>query len=243
MLRKWWISIIMMGCMVLYSSPAISDVGARPLVDSKIGDVELSLVLNKSEIEYEYDGTNDEFEVDRTTLGVNLLKRIGSRMNIYGTFGYLFDGSYNDDGLDFDLDQGYFLSAGAKYNLFCSGPLSGHVYSQFDYILEETYGLNNRFGDHEVELDGFEITLGGAFKYQVNENFSAYGGLSFLPVVERSFDYKVNGTQRQDGDIDYKDKLGLKIGGQYNIDKKWTIGAEASFLNETAYGLSIGTTF
>ena len=245
MLRKWIVFLFVWSSITFLSNPVSAYVGAEPFPGLAGSEIKLSLFVASSEIDYDLDEDDEKCEVERTILGVNLSKGISEKLNIYGTLGYLFDGNLKS-GIDIELDEGYYLSAGLKYKAFQSGKLSGHLYGQFDYVIEETYADTYNGVSLNLEIDGFEITLGGVKKYQMDSNLSLYGGIAFVPLTDQSIDLEAsrNGARTTlDYDLERDDKLGLKIGGEYIFDKKWAISGEADFGSEQTYVVSVGAKF
>lgn len=268
---KWIVLILAAGCLVILANPVMATIGEKPYVDTKNSGLELSGFISKSEITYKYlddtvlHGKDDTFNVERMLIGLTLSKGVNNKLNIYGTFNYLFDGTYNDEdhrlgggveNLDHDKDNGYMLSAGAKYMVIQSGKLSGHINGQIDYIIEEKYSGDYRIatggGPHnatgEVELSGYEFTLGACLKYELDTNFAAYASLSLAPLMDLSYDYKLSGTRLRtytsDGDIEREDMIGFRIGASYDFSgSTWFARGEIDFGNEQAFVLSCGTRF
>lgn len=246
MLRKWTVYFLVWSSIVFLTNPVSAYVGAEPFAGLSGSESKLSLFVASSEIDYDPDKDEDKCEVERTIFGVNFSKGINEKWNIYGALGYLFDGNFKSEGIDFELDEGYYLSAGLKCKAFQSGKLSGHLYGQFDYVIEETYADTHNGVSFNIEIDGFEITLGGVMKYQMDSNLSLYGGIAFVPLTDQSVDIEASGFGRRiafDDDLERDDKLGVKIGGEYNFDKKWAISGEADFGSEQTYAVSVGAKF
>ncbi len=243
--KKWIVSLFTLCCVAFFSSPVIAYVNESPCAETAGSNLEASVVINSSKIDYT--SKDDDFDLERKIMGVSLSKGIGKKADIYGTLGYLFDGSVGLEGLDdLDLDGGYFLSAGVRYMIFQSGEVSGHLFGQFDYVLEEKYKLSINHSDLTMKFDGYEISLGGALKYQIDKNISAFAGLSFFPVADLSYKAELRigrNTLDDDGDIERDDNFGFKLGARYNFNNQWNIRGEADFGSDQAYIVSIGSKF
>lgn len=247
MYRKTWLgSLLALLFFISISNSAIAAVGEPHYSDFATGEFGLSAFVALSEIEYESDESNDKFDIEKKYFGVTVATGISEKLNVYGTFGYIFDGNVDDDGFEIDLDNGYYLAAGARYEVFQSGKATGYVYGQFDYTLDETYASRKNNVDIDAEISGYELSVGSIFKYQMAEKIDVYGGLSFVVISDLSVDSTFRGfgqTLEVDTDFERSDKLGLKFGGQYKIDSNRMIGAEANLGNEQVFVISFGTKF
>lgn len=247
MYRKTWLgSLLALLFMVSISNPAIAAVGESHYSDFTAGQLELSGFFASSEIEYEGDSDNDKFDLEKNYFGVTVATGVTEKLNVYGTFGYIFDGKISDDGQDFDLDNGYYLAAGARYKVFQSGKVAGYVYGQFDYTLEETYADEINNIDIDGETSGYELFIGGIVKYQMMDQMDLYGGLSFVAISDLTMDYTFEfqgRTFNDENDFERSDKLGIKLGAQYKIDSKRVLAAEANLGNEQVFVISFGNKF
>jgi hypothetical protein len=257
--RKWFGSLLVLCCIAFGAMPVEAYVSEGPCVDTNNSNIKVSTFINSSNTDYKFEGANEdrEVELERKFIGISLTKAIGSRMDMYGAAGYMFDGSLNWETIEGDigLDNGYFLSAGARYMVFQSGNFSAHIFGQFDYILEEKFSapiiLNiNGFDielDSDFELDGYEVLLGGAINYKINDKFSTYAGLSFVPLADLTYDIELSSMDRtifnQDGDVERDDDLGFKAGASYLINNQWSVRGEANFASDQAYMVSVGMQF
>lgn len=245
---KWIVSLLALCCMVSVSNSVMAYTCEAPFVDFSGSTLKISAFFNSSEIDYESDDDDRDFEVERKIIGLSLSKGISNKLDIFGTFGYLFDGAYHgdDDHVDLELDDGYSLSAGARYIALQSGKLSGHLYGQFDYIMEEKYTGRHHGINHTLDIDGYEITLGGALKYEIDNNFSTYAGVSFIPIMDLSGHMKRKLGHLSDSetkDFERDDKLGFKIGGDYRFNNQLSARGEVNFGTENSYVLSVGAKF
>jgi hypothetical protein len=231
---------------VFGSTTATAYVTEGPCVDIDNNDLKVSAFINSSEVDYEIDSpllTNDTVEAERKSIGLNFTKRYNSEVDVYGAFGYLFDGSVEDDD---DLDNGTFLSAGIRYMIHESGRVSYHLSAQFDYTFGEEYSGEANGITSEFDLDGYELSISGAVRYQKDNKFAAFAGISFVPLSDISYDLKltgIGGSASSDGEIERDDEFGLKVGGNYIIDKNWSICGEVDFMSEKAFLFSVGKKF
>lgn len=263
--KKWTVSVWTMFFFILLADPAMANPGENHTLNLSSGKMEASAFLAMSEIDYE-DDDNDKLSIERKIIGLSLSRGITDKFNIFSSVGYLWDGNLDPENLtgELDLDQGYYLSAGARYKAYQSGQLSGHFYGKVDYTVNETHKgdriirLQNGFGQirdfnahYESEISGYEVTLGGVVNYKINDQFNAYAGISFVPLMSLTSDQKVEATSlgiepiRIDEDIDIErdNQLGIKFGGQYHINQTLTINAEANFGTDKSYVVNIGKKF
>ena len=243
-------TLVILCCVAFGWTPVLAYVSEGPCVDADNNHLKVSGFINSSEVDYKLkmDNADDlNIEVERKFIGVSLTKRLNKKMDIYGSLGYLFDGSLKPDRrYDYDLDSGYFLSAGARYMMVQSGNVSAHIFGQLDYILEEQFSSSSNGFDYDMEFDGYELSIGGTIRFQINNDFSTYAGISFVPLADTTFDAERTGggpTIKSDGDLERDDDLGLKVGASYLIDKQWSIRGEADFVSEKAFVLSAGMKF
>lgn len=244
MLRKSMVYLLVVSGSIFFSIPAMANVTAVTSTD--LGGTGAELSLSYTSVEKDVDSSGGrEWEINSDVIGINLSKNINKKLKVFGTFGYLMDGDLQRSGAtaSFELDDAYHLSAGAGYKVFDSGPASVNIYGQFDYILEETYSVTAGTTVVDLELEGFEVTIGGVFNYQIDPKLSAFAGVSFVPIEEIEATMSAPGFLDSNYDLERKDQLGVKIGGQYRIDNRWVIRGEANFGSATAYGLSIGAKF
>lgn len=243
-MKKWIGPVMILCCVAFGSTPAAAYVTEGPCVDTDNSNLKVSGFLSSSEIDYDAEspGGDQDSEAERKIIGLTVTKRINPEVDIYGSFGYLFDGTGDDH---IDLDSGTFLSAGLRYMIHQSGNLSYHLFGQLDYIIDEQYSESEDRIDYDFELEGFELSLGAAVRYQKDDRFSAFAGIMFVPVSDLSYDYKRTGNIHVDwdGDIERDDEFGLKFGANYLIDSQWSIGAEADFISEKAFLVSVGRKF
>jgi hypothetical protein len=239
---KNWIGPLIILCLIVFgSTKAPAYVTEGPCVDIDNSDLKVSAFINSSEIDYEIDSPlllNDTIEAERKSIGFNVTKRYNPEVDVYGAFGYLFDGD--------DLDSGTYLSGGVRYMVHKSGRVSYHVSAQFDYIFGEEYSSEENGLDIDFDMDGYELSIGGAVRYQKDDNFSAFAGISFVPLSDLSYDLKLTGnlgSATSDGEIERDDKFGFKVGGNYLIDKNWSICGEVDFMSEKAFLISVGRKF
>lgn len=247
---KKWIGLILIFCSIVFgSTPLPAYVSEGPCVDTDNSNVKVSGFISLSEIDYELEVPNledDDLDVERKIIGFGVTKRIIPKLDVYGVLGYLFDGSLEWDGNDVDLDSGYFLSAGVRYMFHQSGNVSFHVFGQLDYILDEKYSDNIGGINFDVELDGYELTLGGAARFQIDDRFSAFAGIMFVPLSGTSYDLYATGNLGfidWDGSVERDDKFGIKAGATYLIDNRWSIRGEADFSSEKTFLISAGLKF
>jgi hypothetical protein len=248
--KQWIGSFLVSCCVVLGSTPVLAYVGVGPCVNINNSNLEASAFIDASEIDYKFEIQNQEdadIELERKFIGLGLTKKMDRNFDIYGAVGYLFDGSLEPEGIDgYDLDSGYFLSAGARYMMHQSGSVSFHIFGQLDYILEEEYADNRNGADVDFELDGYEISLGAAIRFQINDKLSTFAGLSFVPFSEISYDFQATGaggTANMDGDVERDDNLGFKAGASYIVDSRWSINGEADFVSDSAFVVSASMKF
>jgi hypothetical protein len=248
--KKWIGTLVILCCVAFGWTPVLAYVSEGPCVDADNNNLKVSGFINSSEVDYKLkfdDGGELDTEVERKFIGIGLTKRVNKKMDIYGSLGYLFDGSLKPEGGDdFDLDSGYFLSAGARYMMVQSGNVSAHIFGQLDYILEEQFSRSSNGVDFDMEFDGYELSIGGAIRLQINNNFSTYAGISFVPLADTTMDAEVRGgglTLNGGGDLERDDDLGFKVGASYLIDKQWSIRGEADFVSDNAFVLSAGMKF
>ena len=245
--KKWVVSLLTAGCLILLSNPVMATIGEKPYVDDQQSGFEVSGFLNKSKVEYE--DTHIDFEPERMLLGVTVSKNINEKFNVYGTLNYLIDGSLEVNEVDADKDSGFILSSGTKYKMMQSGNFSAHVFGQLDYILQEEYNDSDKSGSLKIENSGFGLTLGAAAKYQINANFAAYGALSVIPFEKIDCDYKgknrhTGASESESYDLDRDNILGFRFGGSYDfVGTPWFARAEIGFGNEQAFLISGGVRF
>lgn len=239
---KKWIGLFMILCLIVFgSTTAPAYVSEGPCVDIDNSNLKVSGFINSSEIDYEIDTPlllNDTLEAERKSIGLNVTKRYNPEVDVYGALGYLFDGD--------DLDSGTYLSAGVRYMIHKSGRVSYHLSAQFDYIFGEEYSSETNGINTDFDMDGYELSIGGAVRYQKDNKFSAFAGISFLPLSDISYDLKVTGnlgSATSDGEIERDDEFGFKVGGNYLIDKNWSICGEVDFMSEKAFLISVGKKF
>lgn len=263
--KKWTISVLTMFCFILLTNQAMAYSGETHTQSLASGEMEVSAFLTSSETDYE-DYEDDKSTIERKIIGLSLSHGINQKFSIFGSVGYLWDGKIDpeDTSWEHDLDKGYYVSAGARYKAYQSGQLSCHLYGKIDYTINETYTsdgsvtLQNNDGrnivfnvDTESEIDGYEVTLGGVVNYALNDQFNAYAGISFVPLMSLTVDHKGRANNpefqtiniNEDGDIDRDNQFGFKLGGQYHISQTLAVNAEANFGTETAYVLNIGKKF
>lgn len=241
--KKWIGSLLALCCVAFGATSVEAYVSEGPCVDTDNSNLKVSAFIGSSETDYD-DG---DTELERKFIGIGLTKAIGRRADIYGAVGYLFDGSLNLENMDdFGLDSGYFLSAGARYMMFQSGKVSAHIFGQFDYTLEEKFSGNWNRTDYDIELDGSEFFLGGAIRFQIDDKFSTYAGISFVPFSDLTahVEGRAGGrTGNSDGDAERDDDLGFKAGASYLINNQWSIRGEADFVSDKAFVVSAGRLF
>lgn len=248
--KKWIGTLVILCCVAFGWRPVLAYVSEGPCVDADNNNLKVSGFINSSEVDYKLkfdDGDELDTEVERKFISIGLTKRVNKKMDIYGSLGYLFDGSHKVEGLDdFDMDSGYFLSAGARYMVVQSGNFSAHIFGKIDYILEEKFSRSYNAIDIDWEFDGYELSIGGAMRFQINNNFSTYAGIAFVPLADTTFDAEIRGggpTRNGGGDLERDDDLGFKVGASYLIDKQWSIRGEADFVSDKAFVLSAGMNF
>lgn len=248
--KKWLGALLLLCCVVFGSTPVCAYMSEGPCVDINNSNLKASGFINSSDIDYKIDiGSFKDLkvELERKIIGFSLTKGISKQLDVFGTAGYLFDGSLKPENVDdFDMDSGYFLSAGARYMLYQSGNLSFHMFGQFDYILKEKYSTTQNGVDADFELDGYELTVGGAIRFQVDDSVDAYASLSFVPLTGLSYDYEERWGGRSsssDGDLERDDNLGFRVGASYLINDQWSIRGEANFVSDKAFLVSAGMRF
>ncbi len=248
--KKWIGSLLVLCCVAFGATSVEAYVSEGPCVDTDNSNLKVSAFIGSSETDYKFKEDNREdsdVELERKFIGIGLTKAIDKRMDLYGAVGYLFDGSLNPENMDdFELDSGYFLSAGARYMMFQSGNVSAHIFGQFDYILEEKFSDSWNGIDFDTELDGYEFLLGAAIRFQINDKFSTYAGISFVPFSDLTYDVEARAggrTGNSDGDIERDDDLGFKAGASYLINNQWSIRGEADFVSDKAFVVSAGRLF
>jgi hypothetical protein len=248
--KKWIVSLLILCCVAFGSTPVLAYVSEGPCVDINNSNLEASAFINSSEIDYKFEIENQEdakIELERKFIGIGLTKQIDKKFDIYGAIGYLFDGSLKPEKADdYDIDSGYFLSAGARYMMVQSGNVSFHIFGQLDYILEEKYSKSQNGIDYDLDLDGYELSLGGAIRFEINKNFSTYAGISFFPIADLSYESEARArgiTANSDGDVDRDDNFGFKAGASYLIDNHWSIRGEADLVSDNAFVISAGMKF
>lgn len=248
--KKWFGFLVLLCCAVFGSTPVWAYVSEGPCVDITNSNLKVSGFINSSEIDYNFEQENSEdaeLESERKIIGFSLTKGISKKLDIYGTIGYLFDGSLKpESGDNYDMDSGYFLSGGARYMMYQSGNVSIHMFGQLDYLLEEKYSKTENGVDRDVELDGYELSVGGAIRFQINNNFDTYASISFVPLTGMSYEYEASGrglTANSDGDVERDDNLGFRAGASYLIDNQWSIRGEADFASDKAFVVSCGMRF
>lgn len=247
--EKWIGALLILCCVVFGSTQVSAYVSEGPCVDIDNSNLKVSGFISSSEIDYEFEVPsqgNGDIEVERKIIGFNVTKRINTKLDAYGALGYLFDGSIKPEGDDdSDLDSGYFLSAGVRYMIHQSDSISFHLFGQLDYILNEEYSDLSGVG-FDFELNGYEISLGGAARFQINDKFSAFAGISFVPLSNTSYDLSATGifgSRDWDGDVERDDELGFKAGASYLIDNHWSIRGEADFVSDKAFLVSASLKF
>jgi hypothetical protein len=248
--KRWIGSLLVLCCVALGAAPVEAYVSEGPCVDTDNSNLKVSAFISSSETDYKLKVDNQEdfdTELERKFIGISLTKAIDRKMDVYGAVGYLFDGSLTPENIDdIELDSGYFLSAGARYMVFQSGNVSAHIFGQFDYILEEKFSDTINGTDVDLELDGYEFLLGGAISFKINDKFSTYAGISFLPLADMTYDEEERAggiTTNSDGDIERDDELGFKAGASYLINNQWSIRGEADFVSDKAFVVSAGMKF
>lgn len=248
--KKWFGPLLFLCWLVFGSTPVWAYVSEGPCVDISNSNLKVSGFINSSEIDYNFEQENQEdakIELERKIIGLSLTKGISKKLDIYGALGYLFDGSLNPENVkDFDLDSGYFLSAGVRYIMHQSGNVSFHIFGQLDYILDEKYSKTENGVDRDVELDGYELSLGGAVRFQIDKSFDTYASISFVPFSDLSYDLELRlggATASADGDVERDDNLGFRVGASYLINNQWSIRGEANFVSDSAYVVSAGMRF
>jgi hypothetical protein len=248
--KKWIGPLLILCCVVFGSTPVPAYVSEGPCVDLDNSNMKVSGFISTSEVDYEFDVPNTRFgdvEVERKIIGFDVTKRIIPELDVYGALGYLFDGSLKPDGgYDIDLDSGYFLSAGIRYMIYQADNISFHLFGQLDYILNEEYSDNVNGVNFDYELDDFELSVGGAVRFQIDSKFSAFAGLSFVPLSNTSYDLNATGNLGPldwDGSVERDDKLGLRTGASYLINNRWSIRGEADFISEKTFLVSAGLKF
>ena len=242
--KKWFGALLFLCWLVFGSTPVWAYVSEGPCVDISNGNLKVSGFINSSEIDYNFEQENRddaEMEAERKIIGLSLTKAYSKNLDFYGTVGYLFDGSLKPEHADdYELDDGYFLSGGARYMIHQSGNATFHIFGQLDYILEEKYSKTENGIDRKVE--GYELSLGGAVRFQIDKNFATYASLSFVPFSDLSYDYEgANGSA--DGDVERDDNLGFRLGASYLINREWSLRGEADFASDSAYVVSAGMRF
>lgn len=265
--EKKRISLYMLTCcFLILVGPVLSYAGEIHSRELTAGKTAVSVFYNSSEIDYKIKDLGDlKFTRERTMVGLSSSWAINEKLSLFGTFSYLLDGSLDFDGslvnryrnepLKYDLDDGYQLSAGVRCLAFQKDKLSVHLYGKLDYLLEEKYSSNTtsdgrslRNGSKaECAMDGFEVTVGGDVKYKLTDQLSAYAGASYVPFSSLDFELilESNWETVHEGqvDVEQSDKLGFKLGGQFDISPTWSIGGEARFNAESAYVVNVGAKF
>ena len=135
--KKWIGSLLILCCVVFASTCVQAYVSEGPCVDITNSNLKASAFLNSSEIDYKFEIENHDdadIEVERKIIGMSLTKAIDKKMDMYGAIGYLFDGSLKpEDSNDYDLDSGYFLSAGARY-MMVQSQMKNHLFQGLEKL-------------------------------------------------------------------------------------------------------------
>lgn len=231
LLKKWFfVKALVVLCLFL-STQAHAFFGINPSITNNSKNIEGSIFLNLSTIDYEPEGNGDNFEVERKIIGGNLAFSLNNKVDVFATAGYIFDAEYEDTQLD--SDGGLHAGGGIRANVYKQGKLSVNVYGQLDYLIFDKFTSNGT----DVELSGFDITGGGIVNYGLTRVVSLWGGIEIIPFSD--YESEVGSSKT---DFERADFLGIRLGANFGLES-WTLRVELAFAGEQALVFSGSTRF
>jgi hypothetical protein len=230
--KKWFIVKLLMVSCLFFSAQAHAFYGINPSITNDSKNIEGSIFLNLSTIDYDQEG-GDNFEIERKIIGGNLAFSLSNKVDVFVTAGYIFDAEVENNSA-FDSDGGVHAGGGIRANVYKQGKLSINVYGQFDYLIFDKFSANST----EIEMSGFDITGGGIFKYSLTRVVSLWGGVEIIPFD----DYEQEDSGNNKYDTERADVLGIRLGANFGVES-WTLRVELAFAGEQSLLFSGSTRF
>lgn len=192
-----------------------------PEIQNGINRVSVAPVFTFSSVDYHLDGGGGT-SVDRTILGASASYGLLPELDLYGELGYTVKAEL-DDGGD---DDGIIVGTG----------LRGTMWKQDRLTLMGLAGvrvINESYGGG-VDGSEFEIPLTLLLKGKVRPEFNLYGGLDAFPYSNGRIDF-----DRGHRDIERQDKLGLRVGADYQLKNGISLNAECVLVTEDAFNFRV----
>ena len=211
-------------CFLFVSFGLTSSASAQMIVDHQAiageGQFDLTPALIFSEIEYE-----DDAEVERNILGLSFDYGVSDILDVYGEIGYIVEAEL--EGVS-DDDDGLVLGGGVK----------GDLYNEDIYTVTGLAGIryiNEDYGDG-FEGDVVEVQLNVTGRGQVSNELGLYLGIDIYPFSDGEVDFPGG-----DRDLDRDTIVGLRFGGDYQLEGSVRINLEAALVSEET--LTLRATF
>ncbi len=205
--------------MFVLTSSASAQLIVTPHGDVRDQQIDLTVALSGSEIEYELEDSGGSADIDRTIVGIAAAFGLSPVLDLYGEFGYIVEAEV--EGADGD-DDGALLGAGVRGVMYKQDGLSVHGLAGVRFISEE-------YGDG-VEGELFELPLSVVLSGKVDPNFQLYGGLDLVPISEGDVDFPGAGS----ADIERDDIIGVRFGGDYSWPSL-TLNLEVALVSEESF--------
>lgn len=217
-----------------YVTPASAELFINPTNKSGLGKVEVSGFYGTSTVEYEAKG-GDKADVDRTFIGITGAYGISDKVDIYGSFANIIkaETEYVPDD-----DSGTGFAFGVRGVLPFSGDVSLSGYAQY-FSVDEDYG-KDRYGD-SWSADGTELSVGVMASKQASNELSVYGGMEL--ILTSDGDAGCDGRFCSRFDTERNDKIGFRLGAQYNTEGGVGINFSTAFAHETGFMLAVNKAF
>lgn len=168
--------------------------------------------------------TSDNFDVEGNLLVVGYKAALNNKFSLGGGLGLMFDG---------EIGNGPKVGDGNGFRLFGEG--------QFDFAqkgattFSGTFALIHdqfKFSENDLDVDFSitEIKIGGLAIHRIRE-FSLYGGLEVILYSNGSLESSAYGISYE-ADAERDDRLNLRLGAAFAIDRALDIRADLLLLGE-----------
>lgn len=228
---------LLFGLAALSSRPALAQMIVDPAYTNGDNNSSVAPVLQASEIEY--NGHYEDFDIDRTILGVEFSMGVAPVVDIFGDVGLIAKTEiedWDDDG------QGFTLGAGGRGVVWSNHLLSVVVYGLYDYQRESFEGHRGGRG-WKFKMETWELHGGGTCTWLATPKVHPYAGVDHVLVDDgegRSTYDGIAGTAKTD--IDREDIINLKVGSHFLLGKA-ILRPEATIMGERTITASALFTF